>query len=56
MYGTTKQFLQAFGLKDLANLPALRDIKDLKEAEPFTLPNVDSETEAGPTPDTVAHG
>lgn len=56
MYGTTKQFLQAFGLKDLANLPALRDIKDLKEAEPFTLPNVDPETEAGPAPDTVAHG
>ena len=35
MYGTTRQFLQAFGLKDLADLPALRDIKELKEAEPF---------------------
>ncbi len=29
MYGTTKQFLQAFGLKDLGDLPALRDIKEL---------------------------
>jgi segregation and condensation protein B len=45
MYGTTKQFLQAFGLKDLASLPALRDIKDLKEAEQFILPNVDPEVE-----------
>ncbi|MBI3808983.1 MAG: SMC-Scp complex subunit ScpB [Nitrospirae bacterium] len=46
MYGTTKQFLQAFGLKDLASLPALRDIKYLKEAEQFILPNVDPEEEA----------
>ncbi len=45
MYGTTKQFLQAFGLKDLGGLPALRDIKDLKEAEQFILPNVDPEAE-----------
>ena len=45
MYGTTKQFLQAFGLKDLGSLPALRDIKDLREAEQFILPNVDPEEE-----------
>jgi len=50
MYGTTKQFLQAFGLKDLASLPALRDIKDLKEAEQFILPNVDPEEEVSPEP------
>ena len=35
MYGTTRQFLQAFGLKDLSDLPPLRDIKELKEAEPL---------------------
>jgi hypothetical protein len=50
MYGTTKQFLQAFGLKDLASLPALRDIKDLKEAEQFILPNVDPEEEVSSEP------
>lgn len=33
MYGTTKQFLQAFGLKNLSELPALRDFKDLGEPE-----------------------
>jgi segregation and condensation protein B len=46
LYGTTRQFLQAFGLKDLSDLPALRDIKELKEAEPFTLPNPDADAEA----------
>jgi len=46
LYGTTRQFLQAFGLKDLADLPALRDIKELKEAEPFTLPTPDADAEA----------
>jgi segregation and condensation protein B len=46
MYGTTRQFLQAFGLKDLSDLPALRDIKELKEAEPFTLQNLESEGDA----------
>src|SRR6266540_6413954 len=56
MYGTSKQFLQAFGLNALSDLPALRDIKDIKEAEPFTLPNVDPESEAGPDPETVEHG
>jgi len=37
MYSTSKQFLQSFGLKDLADLPALRDIKDLGEPEQFVL-------------------
>lgn len=46
MYGTTRQFLQAFGLKDLSDLPALRDIKELKEAEPLTLHNPDHEDDA----------
>ena len=59
MYGTTKQFLQAFGLKDLGGLPALRDIKDLREAEQFILPNVDPEEEAGSSEllhEAVVHG
>jgi len=46
MYGTTRQFLQAFGLKDLSDLPALRDIKELKEAEPFMLQNLDQNGDA----------
>ena len=48
IYGTTRQFLQAFGLKDLSNLPALRDIKELKGAEPFTLPNLDPDADVSP--------
>jgi segregation and condensation protein B len=42
IYGTSKQFLQAFGLKDLSDLPALRDIKDLGGPDQLLLP----ETEA----------
>src|SRR4029079_12522958 len=33
MYGTTKFFLQHFGLRDLAELPPLREFKELGEAE-----------------------
>jgi len=48
MYGTTRQFLQAFGMKDLSDLPALRDIKELKEAEPFTLPILNPDADVSP--------
>jgi segregation and condensation protein B len=41
MYGTTKQFLQAFGLKDLSDLPALRDIKDLGEPDQLVPPDAE---------------
>ena len=53
MYGTTKEFLQAFGLKDLADLPALRDITALKEAEQGNLSKVAPEAE---TPADAAWG
>jgi len=46
MYGTTRQFRQAFGLKDLSNQPALRDIKELQEAEPLMLQNLDQNGDA----------
>jgi segregation and condensation protein B len=38
MYGTTKFFLQQFGLSDLAQLPPLREFKELGEAEQAMLP------------------
>jgi segregation and condensation protein B len=31
IYGTTKKFLEVFNLKDLSELPTLREIKDLNE-------------------------
>ncbi len=37
MYGTTKFFLEHFGLRDLAELPPLREFKELGEPEQFTL-------------------
>lgn len=38
MYGTTKFFLQHFGLKDLSELPPLREFKELGESEQALLP------------------
>jgi segregation and condensation protein B len=32
MFGTTKEFLQAFGLKDLSDLPTLRDFAEIARA------------------------
>lgn len=33
LYGTTKLFLQQFGLRDLSDLPPLRELKDLGDPE-----------------------
>lgn len=34
LYGTTREFLQAFGLKDLGELPKLTELKELLRQEP----------------------
>jgi segregation and condensation protein B len=31
MYGTTKKFLEIFSLKDLSELPTLKELKDLQD-------------------------
>ncbi|ULA69560.1 MAG: Segregation and condensation protein B [Nitrospira sp.] len=38
MYGTTKVFLEHFGLRDLSQLPPLREFKELGESEQAMLP------------------
>ncbi|NGZ96257.1 MAG: SMC-Scp complex subunit ScpB [Nitrospira sp. WS110] len=38
MYGTTKYFLEHFGLSDLSQLPPLREFKELGEGEQALLP------------------
>ena len=38
LYGTTPEFLQYFGLKDLSQLPALKDFKELADAAPDDEP------------------
>ncbi|MFO0774025.1 MAG: SMC-Scp complex subunit ScpB [Nitrospiraceae bacterium] len=49
MYGTTKQFLEHFGLRDLSELPPLREFKELGEGdqssllEEMTVGNTDAE-------------
>jgi len=41
MYGTTKFFLEHFGLQDLSQLPPLREFKELGDAEQAFLPMED---------------
>ena len=47
MYGTTKVFLEHFGLRDLSQLPPLREFKELGESEQAMLPIDESETVGG---------
>lgn len=50
IYGTTKEFMEIFSLKDLASLPTLREIEALAasgddmEQVPLPLPEIDSLT------------
>lgn len=44
MYGTTKFFLEHFGLRDLTDLPPLREFKELGEVEQASLPMEDDDT------------
>lgn len=37
LYGTSKQFLQRFGLRDLRDLPPLKELKDLGSPEQFAM-------------------
>ena len=46
MYGTTKFFLEPFGLQDLSQLPPLREFKELGESEQALLPIEDESPEA----------
>ncbi len=44
LYGTSKRFLEVFGLEDLASLPPLPEIEALPEEENETLPEEEDET------------
>ncbi len=46
MYGTTKFFLEHFGLRDLSQLPPLREFRELGESEQAMLP-IDESVEVG---------
>lgn len=47
MYGTTKFFLEHFGLSDLSQLPPLREFKELGEAEQSFLPMDGADVSSG---------
>ena len=50
MFGTTKEFLQAFGLKDLSDLPTLRDFAEIARASD---PLAESPGEAAGPPEPI---
>lgn len=57
IYGTTKKFLEVFNLKDLAELPTMRELKELNEpAENLVPVEADEEAEADDVskPDAVS--
>ena len=54
MYGTTKFFLEHFGLQDLSQLPPLREFKELGESEQSLLP-IEDETPEGIETSEPAH-
>lgn len=54
MYGTTKAFLEHFGLRDLSQLPPLREFKELGESEQAMLPIEESESLGGDVPSQTA--
>ena len=58
MYGTTKYFLQHFGLRDLSELPPLRELVELGGGEQTVLPMnrpllVEAEAELSPADDSL---
>jgi segregation and condensation protein B len=54
MYGTTKFFLEHFGLRDLSQLPPLREFKELGESEQAMLPIDESAMVENAIPDESA--
>ena len=52
MYGTTKFFLEHFGLHDLSQLPPLREFKELGDSEQALLPIEDESLEVVETSET----
>ena len=53
MYGTTKFFLEHFGLRDLSQLPPLREFKELGESEQAMLPIEETVAVEGTSQETV---
>src|SRR5512141_601926 len=54
MYGTTKFFLEHFGLQDLSQLPPLREFKELGESEQSLLPIEEEPLEVGGTSEALS--
>jgi len=58
LLATTKQFLDYFNLKELAELPSLGEIKDIDQIEPDLFESVDQAPDTGvqPAPEVAEEG
>ena len=58
LLATTKQFLDYFNLKELAELPSLGEIKDIDQIEPDLFESVDQAPDTGvqPAPEAAEEG
>ena len=58
LLATTKQFLDYFNLKELAELPSLGEIKDIDQIEPDLFESVDQAPDTGvqPVPEAAEEG
>ena len=54
IYGTTKEFLEAFGLKDMAELPTLKEFQELDDASLRTLDAHGISIDEPPTAEAIA--
>lgn len=54
IYGTTKEFLEAFGLKDLTELPTLREFQELDDDSRRTLDAHGISIDEPPTEEAIA--
>lgn len=47
LYGTTQRFLELFGLRDLSDLPTLRDLREIRDDDPDAGLDLDDLPEEG---------
>ncbi len=56
LYGTTQRFLEVFGLRDLSDLPTLRDLREIRDDDPDAGLDLDDLPDEGDLDDDEPSG
>lgn len=56
LYGTTRRFLEVFGIENLKNLPSLRELDELAKEQGLLDPAADENAEAEASADAITEG